>query len=83
MMNDDPEDQWELVCSLWDELDVERILAEQIPLHQRWQLDRLVEHMRRMDEIFAEQAYLQARFLAEMDGDDECIESLDSERANQ
>jgi hypothetical protein len=63
----EPEEQWELITRLWDELDVAHVLAERIPLKQRWQLDLLVERIRRMDEIFAEIAYAEAV----MDGDEE------------
>jgi hypothetical protein len=66
-MSFDPEEQWGLVTQLWDELDVEHILAEHIPLERRWQLDRLVERIRRLDEILKEIAYVEAV----MDGDED------------
>jgi hypothetical protein len=52
----DPEEQWELIHDLWDQLDIGRIVAEHIPLDRRWQLDRLIERVRHMDEICDEYA---------------------------
>jgi hypothetical protein len=69
VMDDDlyPEWRWTLFCQLWDQLGTEDILAAHVPLHKRWQLDRLVEHMRLLDEFFEEQAVEELLRLAEME----------------
>jgi hypothetical protein len=59
----DPEMQWALIRALWDELDIEHILAGLMPLGRRWQLDLLVRRVRHMDQIFDEAAFAGARFL--------------------
>jgi hypothetical protein len=44
--------RWELVRDLWNELELEDVLARIWPLQKQWQLDLLSRRMRAMDEIF-------------------------------
>jgi hypothetical protein len=59
--------RWTLFCQLWDKLCAADILTAHVPLDQRWQLDRLLESMRYVDEFFEEQEVEELLRLAEMD----------------
>jgi hypothetical protein len=78
----DIEETWDLFHSLWDELDLERKLIEIWPIEKRWQLDLLVARVGRMDDAIAEMVCDEMVALALEDNDDECVELLESERAN-
>jgi hypothetical protein len=67
MILDDIERQWDLVSGLLAALEFERVLARNLPLAGRWQLDRLIESMKHMDRLFKELDELQEAFLEEMD----------------
>jgi hypothetical protein len=46
----DIEESWDLIYDLWNELDLEHVLAEIWPVECRWQLDLLAGRIERMDE---------------------------------
>jgi hypothetical protein len=78
----DIEECWDLIYDLWNELDLEHVLAEIWPVERRWQLDLLAARIERMDEAVTEMALDRLLALALADDDDECVASLESERAN-
>jgi hypothetical protein len=51
------EPRWHLVRSLWDELDIEHLLAQQWLSARRWQLDLFGHPIRAMDEMYEEPAW--------------------------
>jgi hypothetical protein len=76
----DVEKCWDLVYDSWVSLDLERILAETWPLERRWQLDLLSARIERMEEAVTELAF--QRLVALAEADNECVEELKAERAN-
>jgi hypothetical protein len=63
----EPDFVWSLILNLWRELSVEQLLIAHTPPERRWLVDRLIERVRRMDEIFE----IEAEAKASMDEDDE------------
>jgi hypothetical protein len=59
MTIDDAECQWDLIRDLWNQLDLDDVLARDWPIEKRWQVDLLLNRMRAMDEMFDEYAYEQ------------------------
>jgi len=46
--------QWDLIRDLWNQLEVDDVLARDWPIEKRWQLDSLLSRIRAMDEMFEE-----------------------------
>jgi hypothetical protein len=78
----DVEECSNLIYDLWDSLDLEHVLAEIWPVERRWQLDLLAARIERMEEAVTEMAFDEMVALALADDDDECVASLESEKAN-
>jgi hypothetical protein len=46
--------QWDLICDLWNQLELDDVLLRDWPIEKRWQLDLLFTRMRAMDQMFEE-----------------------------
>jgi len=49
--------QWDSICDLWGQLELDDVLARDWPIEKRWQLDLLFSRMRAMDQMFEESAF--------------------------
>jgi hypothetical protein len=78
----DIEECWGLIYDLWNEFDLEHVLAEIWPVERRWQLDLLAARIERMEEAVTEMAFDEMAALALADDDAECVKSLQAKKAN-
>jgi hypothetical protein len=78
----DIEECWDHIYTLWDELDLEYVLAAIWPVEKRWQIDALMQRIEAMDDTVTEIAFDEALALAELDDDNECVELLKHQKAH-
>jgi hypothetical protein len=63
-------EQWELIREVWNELELEDVLARDWARDKRWLLDRLLDRMRALDRFYEEHE-LAAALAALKEGGDE------------
>jgi hypothetical protein len=59
MTTGDAEYRWNLIRDLWNQLELNDVLARDWPIDKRWQLDLLFTRMRAMDEMVEDYAFKQ------------------------